>query len=62
MIFGVPMKDARLMAALKLTFRALTFMVGLYAAIPEGKLAHPSGDFRCDPSPSLCSTENLILN
>jgi hypothetical protein len=29
MILGVSMKDARLMAALKLTSRALTFMVGL---------------------------------
>jgi len=33
MILGVPMKDARLMAALKLTSRSLTFMVGLCAAI-----------------------------
>jgi hypothetical protein len=48
-ILGEPMKDARWMAALKLTSRALTFMVGSFASIPEGKLAHPSGDLRCYP-------------
>jgi hypothetical protein len=53
--FGVPMKDARWMASLKLTSRALTFMVRLYAPIPEGKLALPSGDFRSYPSRTVLS-------